>query len=225
MNLTNFVEIFTIESKLESICPYYDDMNALFGERQNFRPSYTNGNTKASDDTQPRKDYDPDDPDNDEYWADNDAHDPSHNATQATGRLSDTKIRATDGSCSVQGKRLWTGNGHDAPPAKKVTAANGQRNGSSADSSQPPRHFPATEKRLTPRKDFSSIYMDVQSQLNSLEREKFEYQKENDRLTQSSAAIRELQTAKASMISKLVESGVVDVDKIRELVAIAFPDE
>ncbi|ETV97428.1 hypothetical protein H310_09758 [Aphanomyces invadans] len=33
-------KIFTIESKLESICPYYDDMNALFGERQNFRPSY-----------------------------------------------------------------------------------------------------------------------------------------------------------------------------------------
>ncbi|RHY86376.1 hypothetical protein DYB37_013771 [Aphanomyces astaci] len=28
-------------SKLDSICPHYNDMNALFGERQNFRPSYT----------------------------------------------------------------------------------------------------------------------------------------------------------------------------------------
>ncbi|RHZ18194.1 hypothetical protein DYB26_012462, partial [Aphanomyces astaci] len=34
-------KIFTVESKLDSICPYYNDMNALFGERQNFRPSYT----------------------------------------------------------------------------------------------------------------------------------------------------------------------------------------
>ncbi|ETV89915.1 hypothetical protein H310_15244, partial [Aphanomyces invadans] len=33
-------KIFTIESKLESICPYYNDMNALFGERQNFRSSF-----------------------------------------------------------------------------------------------------------------------------------------------------------------------------------------
>ncbi|KAF0711391.1 hypothetical protein AaE_012226 [Aphanomyces astaci] len=34
-------KIYTIESKLESICPFYNEMNALFGARQNFRPSHT----------------------------------------------------------------------------------------------------------------------------------------------------------------------------------------
>ncbi|ETV83983.1 hypothetical protein H257_03347 [Aphanomyces astaci] len=29
------------------------------------------------------------------------------------------------------------------------------------DNEEPPRHFPATEKRLTPQKDFLSIYMDL----------------------------------------------------------------
>ncbi|KAF0707879.1 hypothetical protein AaE_013432 [Aphanomyces astaci] len=88
-----------------------------------------------------------------------------------------------------------------------------------------PRVFPTPEKRLTPRKDFSSIYMDAQIQVNVLEREKFEYQKECDRVIHAAAASQQLQCAKASMIEKLVGSGIVDVENIRELVAIAFPAE
>ncbi|RHY73255.1 hypothetical protein DYB38_013379 [Aphanomyces astaci] len=87
-----------------------------------------------------------DDPDNDEYWAQNDVEDP--------GR--------TDADAAVGGK------------ANKRPDV--------------PRVFPTPEKRLTPRKDFSSIYMDAQIQVNALEREKFQYQKECDRFIHAAAA-------------------------------------
>ncbi|RHY63463.1 hypothetical protein DYB34_006129 [Aphanomyces astaci] len=192
-------KIFTVESKLDSICPYYNDMNALFGERQNFRPSYTletNNHVDGSqtldnsfvaddsDDNDAKDGEQPgNDPDSDEYWAQNDVEDP--------GR--------TDADAAVGGK------------ANKRPDV--------------PRVFPTPEKRLTPRKDFSSIYMDAQIQVNALEREKFEYQKECDRVIHAAAASQQLQCAKASMIEKLVGSGIVDVENIRELVAIAFPAE
>ncbi|ETV76033.1 hypothetical protein H257_09976 [Aphanomyces astaci] len=120
------------------ICPYYNDMNALFGERQNFRPSYTletNNHVDGSqtldnsfvaddsDDNDAKDGEQPgNDPDSDEYWAQNDVEDP--------GR--------TDADAAVGGK------------ANKRPDV--------------PRVFPTPEKRLTPRKDFSSIYMDAQIQ-------------------------------------------------------------
>ncbi|RHZ27803.1 hypothetical protein DYB26_010614 [Aphanomyces astaci] len=188
-----------LKVNLDSICPYYNDMNALFGERQNFRPSYTletNNHVDGSqtldnsfvaddsDDNDAKDGEQPgNDPDSDEYWAQNDVEDP--------GR--------TDADAAVGGK------------ANKRPDV--------------PRVFPTPEKRLTPRKDFSSIYMDAQIQVNALEREKFEYQKECDRVIHAAAASQQLQCAKASMIEKLVGSGIVDVENIRELVAIAFPAE
>ncbi|ETW08191.1 hypothetical protein H310_00844 [Aphanomyces invadans] len=198
MNLMNSVEIFTIESKLESICPYYNDMNALFVGRQNFRPSFvletnndivdesgdcdesfmydnkTNGNAGVTEDSEPIIEHDPDDPDNDEYWADNDAHDPGRLAAQTTSPMADINVHGPVGSNDAPGKGPGTTSDH-ALPAKKDIVARIQRNAHSAASSLPSRHFPATEKRLTPRKYFSSIYMDVQSQVCSLECEKFEY--------------------------------------------------
>ncbi|KAF0701897.1 hypothetical protein AaE_016254 [Aphanomyces astaci] len=128
-------KIFTVESKLDSICPYYNDMNALFGERQNFRPSYTletNNHGRLhifantfnqtldnsfvaddSDDNDAKDGEQPgDDPDNDEYWAQNDVEDP--------GR--------TDADAAVGGK------------ANKRPDV--------------PRVFPTPEKRLTPWKNF-----------------------------------------------------------------------
>ncbi|RHZ17055.1 hypothetical protein DYB37_005236 [Aphanomyces astaci] len=72
-----------------------------------------------------------------------------------------------------------------------------------------PRQFPAPEKRLTPRKDFSSVYMDAQSQVTQLEREKFEYMKESDKAARVAAAVVDMRQAKSSLIEKLVASGVV----------------
>ncbi|RLO09947.1 hypothetical protein DYB28_012894 [Aphanomyces astaci] len=88
-----------------------------------------------------------------------------------------------------------------------------------------PRKFPTAEKRLTPRKDFSAIYMDVQSQATQLEREKFEYMKANDKDARATAAALNIRQAKASLVEKLVASGVVDPEKIRELVSIAFEQD
>ncbi|RQM21154.1 hypothetical protein B5M09_010080 [Aphanomyces astaci] len=116
-----------------------------------------------------------DDPDNDEFWAQNDVEDP--------GR--------TDADADVGGK------------ANKRPDV--------------PRVFPTPEKRFTPWKEFSSIYMDAQIQVNALQREKFEYQKEYDRVIHATAA--------SELLQCVVGSGVVDVEKIRVLVAIAFPAE
>ncbi|RHY98837.1 hypothetical protein DYB31_014913, partial [Aphanomyces astaci] len=88
-----------------------------------------------------------------------------------------------------------------------------------------PRKFPTAEKRLTPRKDFSAIYMDVQSQATQLEREKFEYMKANDKDARATAAALNIRQAKASLVEKLVASGVVDPETIRELVSIAFEQD
>ncbi|RHY70092.1 hypothetical protein DYB34_011963 [Aphanomyces astaci] len=199
-------DIFTIESKLDAICPLYNEMDALFGERQNFRPSYiletSNDQVEeesrhadyssvnlGSDDEDANNDPhdDTDDPDTESYWARNDADDPG-------------RAPADDNDP-----------GHaQAQPSKRR--------------SKPvlPRKFPTAEKRLTPRKDFSAIYMDVQSQATQLEREKFEYMKANDKDARATAAALNIRQAKASLVEKLVASGVVDPETIRELVSIAF---
>ncbi|RHY79131.1 hypothetical protein DYB28_002476 [Aphanomyces astaci] len=87
------------------------------------------------------------DPDADEYWAENDAADPGRQA--------------------------------DAPLDNEVAARHtGKDKGKSK---VVPRKFPMAEKRLPPRKDFSSIYMVAQNETTQLKREKFEYMKENNR--------------------------------------------
>ncbi|RHY09376.1 hypothetical protein DYB25_008732 [Aphanomyces astaci] len=202
-------DIFTIESKLDAICPLYNEMDALFGERQNFRPSYIleTSNDQVEEESR-HADYssvdlgsddedanhDPhdaaDDPDTETYWARNDADDPG-------------RAPADDNDP-----------GHaQAQPSKRR--------------SKPvlPRKFPTAEKRLTPRKDFSAIYMDVQSQATQLEREKFEYMKANDKDARATAAALNIRQAKASLVEKLVASGVVDPETIRELVSIAFEQD
>ncbi|RHY99753.1 hypothetical protein DYB26_014704, partial [Aphanomyces astaci] len=155
------VDIFTIESKLDDICPLYNEMDALFGERQNFRPSYiletSNDQDYSSVDLGSDAEdanNDPhdaaDDPDTETYWARNDADDPG----RAPADDNDPGRAPADDDDP----------GHaQAQPSKRR--------------SKPvlPRKFPTAEKRLTPRKDFSAIYMDVQSQATQLEREKFEY--------------------------------------------------
>ncbi|RHY66738.1 hypothetical protein DYB28_006929 [Aphanomyces astaci] len=72
-----------------------------------------------------------------------------------------------------------------------------------------PRQFPAPEKRLTPPKDFLTVYMDAQSQVTRLEREKFEYMKESDKAARAAAAVVDMRQAKSPLIEKLVASGVV----------------
>ncbi|KAF0702181.1 hypothetical protein AaE_016076 [Aphanomyces astaci] len=207
--LTDFKKnIFTIESKLDAICPLYNEMDALFGERQNFRPSYILETSNDQEEESRHADYssvdlgsddedanhDPhdaaDDPDTETYWARNDADDPG-------------RAPADDDDP-----------GHaQAQPSKRR--------------SKPvlPRKFPTAEKRLTPRKDFSAIYMDVQSQATQLEREKFEYMKANDKDARATAAALNIRQAKASLVEKLVASGVVDPETIRELVSIAFEQD
>ncbi|KAF0710733.1 hypothetical protein AaE_012405, partial [Aphanomyces astaci] len=120
-----------------------------------------------------------DDPDADEYWAENDAADP--------GRQADAQL-----DNEVAARHTGKGKGKS-----KVV----------------PRKFPMPEKRLSPRKDFSSMYM------------KFEYMKENNKSIQAAVAVMDLQRAKAPFVEKIVASGVVDAEKIRELLSIAFAQE
>ncbi|ETV72010.1 hypothetical protein H257_12817 [Aphanomyces astaci] len=56
-----------------------------------------------------------------------------------------------------------------------------------------PRKFPTPEKRLLPRKDFSSMCMVAQNETTQLKREKFEYMKENNKSIQAAAAVIDLQ--------------------------------
>jgi t-SNARE complex subunit (syntaxin) len=42
--------IKTIEDKLESMCPFFSRMDALFGERQNVIPSFVDDSTAAVED-------------------------------------------------------------------------------------------------------------------------------------------------------------------------------
>ncbi|RHZ28776.1 hypothetical protein DYB26_014342 [Aphanomyces astaci] len=132
-----------------------------------------------------------DDPDTDEYWAENDAADPGRQADAQLGN-------------EVAARHTGKGKGKS-----KVL----------------PRKFPMPEKRLPPRKDLSSMYMVAQNETTQLKREKFEYMKENYRRIQAAAAVMDLQRAKASFVEKFVASGVVDAEKIRELLSIAFAQE
>ncbi|RHZ04205.1 hypothetical protein DYB26_014297 [Aphanomyces astaci] len=139
-----------------------------------------------------------DDPDHDAYWAENDVEDPGRPTNTPDNPPRSIGIPAALPS-------LAAGN----PKAKPTI----------------PRQFPAPEKRLTPRKDFSSVYMDAQSQVRQLEREKFEYMKESDKAARAAAAVVDMRQAKSSLIEKLVASGVVDTKQIRDLVSIAFDEE
>ncbi|ETV89844.1 hypothetical protein H310_15317 [Aphanomyces invadans] len=114
----------------------------------------SNCNAGVAEDSEPTIEHDPDDPDNDEYWVDNDAHDPGRLAAQTTSPMADINVHGPGGSNDAAGKGPGTTSDH-APPAKKDIVARFQRNAHSAASSLPSRHFTATEKRLTPRKDFS----------------------------------------------------------------------
>ncbi|ETV70225.1 hypothetical protein, variant 1 [Aphanomyces astaci] len=211
-------DIFTIESKLDAICPLQNEMDALFGERQNFRPSYILETSSDQEEESRHADYssvdlgsddedanhDPhdaaDDPDTETYWARNDADDPG----RAPADDNDPGRAPADDDDP----------GHaQAQPSKSRSKA------------VLPRKFPTAEKRLTPRKDFSAIYMDVQSQATQLEREKFEYMKANDKDARSTAAALNIRQARASLVEKLVASGVVDPETIRELVSIAFEQD
>ncbi|RHZ40374.1 hypothetical protein DYB26_015623 [Aphanomyces astaci] len=85
--------------------------------------------------------------------------------------------------------------------------------------------FRASFQQLTPGKDFSAIYMDVQSLATQLEREKFECMKAKYKDERATAAALNIRQAKASLVEKLVASGVVDPETIRELVSIAFEQD
>ncbi|RHZ12371.1 hypothetical protein DYB37_007926 [Aphanomyces astaci] len=120
-----------------------------------------------------------DDPDHDAYWAENNVEDP--------GRPTNTP----DNPPRPIG----------IPPALPTLAAGNPK-------AKPtiPRQFPAPEKRLTPRKDFSSVYIDAQSQVTQLEREKFEYMKASDKAARAAAAVVDMRQAKSSLVEKLVAS-------------------
>jgi hypothetical protein len=157
---------------------------------------------------------DHDDPENDAYWVENESEDPGHKNAAPTiplgGANSDPEDRGASGANNASKIQSGGTQSSKQPRRGSNTAI--------------PRQFPAPEKKLTPRKDFATVYMDAQSQLTMFEREKFEYMKESDKLNRAATADQEKQQAKASMIEKLVVSGVVDPGKIREIVSIAFPE-
>ncbi|KAG9398568.1 hypothetical protein AC1031_014349 [Aphanomyces cochlioides] len=77
-------KIFTVQAKIERICPLFEEMDSLFGRRPNIRPpilmqtSSLNDpnyeNRSISDDEESTKDNN--DPSTDGYWQENDAEDP-----------------------------------------------------------------------------------------------------------------------------------------------------
>ncbi|RQM19582.1 hypothetical protein B5M09_013268 [Aphanomyces astaci] len=210
-------DIFTIESKLDAICPLQNEMDALLGSAKTFdrrtfwkqvvtkeesrHADYSSVDLGSDDEDANHDPHDAaDDPDTETYWARNDADDPG----RAPADDNDPGRAPADDDDP----------GHaQAQPSKSRSKA------------VLPRKFPTAEKRLTPRKDFSAIYMDVQSQATQLEREKFEYMKANDKDARSTAAALNIRQARASLVEKLVASGVVDPETIRELVSIAFEQD
>ncbi|ETV87889.1 hypothetical protein H257_01304 [Aphanomyces astaci] len=197
-------------------------MDALFGGRQNFHPSYifetslrdANDESKQCDES-----FLSDAIGNDD---DLDDHDYSKDQRDLT-----TSDNPNDDPVADE---YWTEN-DTADPGRQANApldheVEARHSGNGKGKSKVvPRKFPTPEKRLPPRKDFSSMYMVAQNETTQLKREKFEYMKENNKSIQAAAAVMDLQRAKALFVEKIVTSGVVGAEKIRELLSIAFAQE
>ncbi|CAK4672126.1 unnamed protein product [Aphanomyces euteiches] len=203
-------KIFTVQAKIESICPLFEEMDSLFGRRPNIWPpilmqtSSLNDpnyeNRSISDDQESTKDNN--DPSTDVYWQENDAEDPGLNET-AYHREEHLKDPIYE----------------DESPRHAKAPTSQERGVKRPSTPATPATFARPEKKQSQRKDLSTIYMEAQAQASQLEREKFDYQRLNDERTHATR----IQEAKATLIRELAVSGVTDTQNIRELVEIAFP--
>ncbi|KAH9112525.1 hypothetical protein AeMF1_013159 [Aphanomyces euteiches] len=163
-------KIFTVEAKVESICPLFEEMDSLFGDRPNIRPP---------------------------ILLDDEIEERSYTGVESNEEELNKEENPRRGrKTSSQNRGVKRASGMTTPLA-----------------------FSRAEKKLAQRKDFSTIYMEAQTQAGQLERDKFDYQKLHDERLYAAR----LQDAKAKLVRELASSGVTDAQKIRELVDIAFP--
>ncbi|KAF0738574.1 hypothetical protein Ae201684_005624 [Aphanomyces euteiches] len=201
-------KIFTVEAKVESICPLFEEMGSLFGDRPNIRPPIFGQSSFMQDDEIEERSYtgvesneEEDDPTKDAYWQEND--DPGVYHASNLLNEDNTEKELNEEENPRRGRKTSSQN-------RGVKRASGMTT---------PLAFSRAEKKLAQRKDCSTIYMEAQTQAGQLERDKFDYQKLHDERLYAAR----LQEAKANLVRELASSGVTDAQKIRELVDIAFP--
>ncbi|KAH9161192.1 hypothetical protein LEN26_001536 [Aphanomyces euteiches] len=195
-------KIFTVEAKVESICPLFEEMDSLFGDRPNIRPPILlDDEIEERSYTGVESNEEEDDPTKDAYWQEND--DPGVYHASNLLNEDNTEEELNEEENPRRGRKTSSQN-------RGVKRASGMTT---------PLAFSRAEKKLAQRKDFSTIYMEAQTQAGQLERDKFDYQKLHDERLYAAR----LQDAKAKLVRELASSGVTDAQKIRELVDIAFP--
>ncbi|KAG9414455.1 hypothetical protein AC1031_013812 [Aphanomyces cochlioides] len=216
----------TIDKKLETKCQFFVKMDALFGERPNVMPSHImevggqdNGPHEANHqrmDVPTFNAFDLDDSDGE--------------CDSAEDEITSEHEDDSGGENTVGSNRYWAACADEDPGKVYISevatkhppqfpSQRQKRKGTSL-----PREFPQKKKATNPppKKDLVASYTDMQKAILAFDREKFEYQKEQDRLARAEAQANDLRISKAKLIGQLVAQGITDPEAIKMTVDIAF---
>ncbi|KAG9398985.1 hypothetical protein AC1031_012363 [Aphanomyces cochlioides] len=136
-----------------------------------------------------------------------------------------TKTVSSDDENDPSTEAYWASTAEEDPGAHFTKASTKSNVDHKAQENKKNKQPSFELKPTTQKKDFSSYYLEAQSNALSLKRDKFEYAKATeDRATLKSADDSSLQIklARASLLGKLVDNGVLDPSKIKEMMSIAF---
>ncbi|KAG9411207.1 hypothetical protein AC1031_016845 [Aphanomyces cochlioides] len=186
------------------MCRYYKELDMILGDRPNIRPPYTiafGGSQEVED------------------------HDYEIENSESMSVDGGTENQGSDDENDPSTEAYWASKAEEDPEAhftKASTKSNVDRKAQvNKKNKQPSFELKPTTQKI----DFSSYYLEAQSNALSLERDKFEYAKATeDRAALKSAEDSSLQIklARASLLGKLVDNGVLDPSKIKEMMSIAF---
>ncbi|KAG9399550.1 hypothetical protein AC1031_011942 [Aphanomyces cochlioides] len=196
--------ILTIDAKLESMCRYYKELDMILGDRPNIRPPYTiafGGSQEVED------------------------HDYEIENSESMSVDGGTENQCSDDENDPSTEAYWASTAEEDPGAHFTKASTKSNVDRKAQVNKKNKQPSFELKPTTQKKDFSSYYLEAQSNALSLERDKFEYAKATkDRAALKSAEDSSLQIklARASLLGKLVDNGVLDPSKIKEMMSIAF---